>query len=246
MNLQDAADALGVHYQTVYRWVRSGALAATKKGASYDVARAEVDRFMARRSIGEPPPPRIHVRDWHHHVDRLEALLVEGDELEARAAIDRLSEGGVPLIELCDELIAPALARVGDAWHRGRVSVAQEHRATAICERLLARVSTHPRGRPRGVAVVATVPGDEHSFPSAMAALALRDDRWRVHHLGANVPADDLVGLARDVAADIVVLSSTMPGAADGLLERLAELGCRVMVGEPGKRLSDLIDAARA
>lgn len=245
MNLQEAADALGVHYQTVYRWVRSGALTATKQGASYDVGHGEVDRFLARRSIGNPPPQRIHVRDWCHHIDRLEALLLDGDELEARSSIDRLHDGGVPLVELCDELIAPVLVRIGDGWHQGRVSVAQEHRATAICERLLARISSHPRGRPRGTAIVTAAPGDEHGFPSAMAAMALRDDRWRVHHLGTRMPVDDLVAFAAEVDADLVVVSSTSVPVPTGLEERLVANGCRVLVGSPGKRLADLVSAAR-
>jgi MerR family transcriptional regulator, light-induced transcriptional regulator len=250
MNLQDAADALGVHYQTVYRWVRSGEITAVKKGASYVISDEEVERFLSKRTIGEPPPERIQVREWPHHIDRLEALLLAGDELEARASVDRLSDGGVPLVELCEELIAPTLARVGDGWHRGRVSIAEEHRATAICERLLARLSTHPRGRPRGVAVVVAAPSDEHGFPSAMAAMALREDRWRVHHLGTQVPQEDLLALAKDVDADIIVISastssSTSSAAMADLIERLESAGHQVLTGGPGKRLSDLISAAR-
>jgi MerR family transcriptional regulator, light-induced transcriptional regulator len=250
MNLQDAADALGVHYQTVYRWVRSGEITAFKQGASYVISDDEVERFLSKRTIGDPPPERIQVRDWAHHIDRLEELLLAGDELEARSALDRLSDGGVPLVELCEELIAPTLARVGDGWHRGKVSIAEEHRATAICERLLARLSSHPRGRPRGTAVVIAAPEDEHGFPSAMAAMALREDRWRVHHLGTQVPQDDLLNLAKDVDADVIVISATTAGPttsarSNELIERLESAGHQVLMGGPGRRLSDLVAEAR-
>jgi hypothetical protein len=42
----------------------------------------------------------------------------------------------VPLTELCERIIAPALRRVGEDWAAGTVTVAAEHRASAICERL--------------------------------------------------------------------------------------------------------------
>ena len=42
MELREAADALGVHYQTAYSWVRQGSLPARKRGRGED----------GRRSIG--------------------------------------------------------------------------------------------------------------------------------------------------------------------------------------------------
>jgi MerR family transcriptional regulator, light-induced transcriptional regulator len=256
MNLQDAADRLGVHYQTAYRWVREGRLTAVKVGSSYQVAEEELDRFVSRRALPSGPPERIMVRSWDKQRDRLLEALLEGDELESRAIVDRLHELNVPLIELCEELLSPTIRGVGDAWHQGDVSIAIEHRATAIVERILARVSTNPRGRPRGTAVVVAAPGDNHSLPGAMAALVLRDDRWKVHHLGSNLPIDELVEFSASVNADLVVLSATyqpnlQPGfseQSDGknLIDLLATNGHKVLVGAPGRTLSELVELARA
>jgi MerR family transcriptional regulator, light-induced transcriptional regulator len=249
MNLQDAADRLGVHYQTAYRWVRDGSLAATKaKGNSYEVSEQEVARFLARRLVPIAPPDRIHVRDWEHHVERLLQALVIGDELVARLIVDRLADGSVSVLEVCENLISPALAEIGERWHHGTLSIAEEHRATAICERALARISTHPRGRPRGCVVVTTPPGDFHSMPSAMAALALREDRWKVHHLGANVPIEDIVKLVDDVDADLVVITVTnadVAPAATALEEALAARGRVSLTGKPGMSLRMLLEQAR-
>jgi MerR family transcriptional regulator, light-induced transcriptional regulator len=248
MNLQEAAERLGVHYQTVYRWVREGDLTAIKQGNSYQVSTDEVDRFLTLRQVPTAPPERLVVRSWETQRERLLAALLIGDELEARAVADRLIEGHVATIDICEQLVAPCLAEIGDRWHRGEVSVAEEHRATAICSRILARAATHPRGRPRGTAVVLAAPGDDHSLPSAMAALVLRDDRWRVHHLGANVPTDDLLALAHSVNADLVVLSRTYAdqGPVITLAAALRSQGFGVMVGgTDGKTLSDLVAIAR-
>jgi excisionase family DNA binding protein len=246
MNLQEAADALGVHYQTLYRWVRSGAIPAAKRGSSYDIDPAELERFRNVRQAETPPPQRLQVRDWDAQVDRFHAALLDGDELGARTIVDRLSAGGLSLAEICDRLIGPALARIGQAWHDGELTIAEEHRATAICERIIGRLAGHPRGRPRGVAVVATVPGDLHGLPSTMAAMALREDHWKVHHIGPDVPEDDLVRLVHDESATLVVLSSTTGSTATDLVTRLEGDGVRVLVGAPGKRLADLVELARS
>ena len=60
-----------------------------------------------------------------------------------------------------------------------------------------------------------------------MVAAALRADRFTVHHVGADVPVDDLVGLAVSVGADVAVLSvalrSPPPGGARRVASRAAE-----------------------
>ncbi len=257
MTLQEAADRLGVHYQTAYRWVREGQLTAVKLGASYLVTDEEIDRFLAWRALPVAPPERVTVRNWDTQQARLYEALIAGDELEARTIVDRLGELHVPLVELCEQLLAPAVARVGAAWHEGHVSIAQEHRSTAIADRLLARISTNPRGRPRGTAVVVAAPGDRHFLPSTMAALSLRDDRWKVHHLGGDVPPRELIAFAESVHADLVVISLTFPPSVqserktddelsfDELVHQLESQGRAVLVGAPGRTLSELVAAAR-
>src|SRR4029078_7034605 len=49
VNLKTAARRLGVHYQTAYRWVRSGQLVAGKVGAGYEISAAALERFEAQR-----------------------------------------------------------------------------------------------------------------------------------------------------------------------------------------------------
>ena len=250
MDLQTAASRLGVHYQTAYRWVRDGSLPAMKYGTSYDISETDLEEFRARREAPAPPPRRTVVRSWDHHVERLYSHLIVGDELSARAVVDRLHEGGIDPLDLCEQLLTPVLRQVGGAWAAGQLSVAEEHRASAIAERLLARLAVHPRGRPRGVAVVATAVGEEHSLPAAMAALALRSDRWQVHHLGTQVPTDDLIDLVRALDADLVVLSTTnlaALSASDLVAGRLrGETRSEVLVGGPGDGLRQLVDTARS
>jgi excisionase family DNA binding protein len=56
VNLKTAARRLGVHYQTAYRWVRSGQLVAVKVGAGYEISDAALERFEAQRVALERVP----------------------------------------------------------------------------------------------------------------------------------------------------------------------------------------------
>jgi MerR family transcriptional regulator, light-induced transcriptional regulator len=249
MNLQAAAENLGVHYQTAYRWVREGQLAADKIAGAYDVTVTEVERFLSQRLAPTVPPTMLRVRDWAPQVERFEAALRDGNELLAKEIVDRLSDGNVSTIDVCQELVAPCMRNIGEAWHSGTLSIAQEHRATAIAERMLGRLANHQRGRPRGTAVVTTPPGDLHGLPSLMAALVLREDRWKVHHLGADTPVQDLAKFAFDVKADVVVLSTTLSSSGKSTkqaTETLEGLGIQVLTGSPGMTLRTLVERARA
>ena len=248
MDLREAAGALGVHYQTAYGWVRQGVLPAHKVGRGYAVSDDDVAALAARRRLGQEPARPIRVRDWAAQAHGLYKAIVQGEETVARHRLDRLA-GGVSLIDLCEHVIAPALRRVGDGWAAGHVSIAQEHRASAICERLLATHARQPAGRPRGTAVVATPPGERHSLPALMAAACLREDRWLVHHLASDLPVDEVTQLADQVGAGLVVLSSAMTETAQqaeqaGQAITAVRPGRNVLTGRPGDRLHDLVARA--
>ncbi len=250
MQLRDAAEILGVHYQTAYAWVRQGVLPARKTGRGYDVSESDVSALAARRASGTAPRAHIRVRDWAAQADRLHAAITSGDETLARHLFARLARG-VPLTELCERVIAPALHRIGEEWSTGEVTIAAEHRASAICERLIAARTHQPQGRPRGVAVVTTPPGERHGLPALMATACLREDRWLVHHLAADLPVAEVTGLTLQAGASLVVLSSATTEAARRAGEAADEItrsaaGLHVLAGRPGDTLSQLGRLARA
>jgi excisionase family DNA binding protein len=249
MQLREAADTLGVHYQTAYAWVRQGVLPARKLGRGYEVSDGDVRALAARRQLGDQPSPRIQVHDWAAPADRLYSAIVTGDETQARQRLERLATG-VAVLDLCERVIAPAMRRIGDDWGAGRVSIAQEHRASAICERLIALHAAQPAGRPRGTVVATTPPGERHGLPALMAAAILREDRWLVHHLAADLPFTEVTRLARDVQADLVVLSSATVDSGRRAMEATSEIaaacpGLDVLIGLPGDSLDDLRQFAR-
>lgn len=248
IELAEAAERLGVHYQTAYRWVREGRLPAVRVRGRYQILQADIDAVVAAREAPRPPGPRAGRRDWQRLCDRLHSALRAGDERAASDLVGRLHAQQEPVLDLVSRVLAPAMARIGDGWSAGEVSVAEEHRASEIVERLLAGIDQRRSGRPRGTAVVAAPGGELHGLPVAMAAAVLRADGWTVESLGRDLPAEALLDFVARVVPDLVVLTATMPAmveAAEAICDQLTASGRDVLVGEPGRSLADLVEGAR-
>jgi excisionase family DNA binding protein len=248
VDLQTAADELGVHYQTAYRWVRSGRLDARVVGGRYQVPRSALAAVESARLTPQAPRPPS-ARRLASAAERAHAALVDGDEATARQLIVGLVEDGASIVEVIQLVIVPPLVRIGADWHAGKLTIWVEHRASAIVERILGGLAPNPRGRRRGSVMVAAVSGDFHSLPTAMAAVALRDDNWSVEHLGANMPPDELLRFCAEHVIDVAVLSSTNPETAElaaDTADRLRAAGTPVVLGRPGSTLEDLIASTRS
>ena len=247
LQLQAAADVLGVHYQTAYRWVRTGRLPAQLVAGKYVIERADLDHVLRQRA--EPQRPVGPSRDrLERQADRFASALSLGNEPDARSIVRRLVDEGTPLVDVIETVIAPALRRIGDAWQAGRTTIWEEHRASAIVERTLGEISPNPRGRRRGAVVISAVVGDRHALPVTMAAIVLRDDHWHVDHLGADMPPDEIVGFCSTNPVDVAVLTVTNPDVADvasTTADRLRALGVPTVVGGPHRSLTQLLDDVR-
>ncbi len=250
LDLKEAARRLDVHYQTAYRWVREGRLAARRVRNRYVLDPDDVEAMIRELSTPTDPQPTVTRRDWPGLGARFLDHLLTGDERRVRATVERLHAQGEPAVRILSELFVPALVEIGVGWRDGRISIAQEHRASAILTRALAVIDRQRPGRPRGTAVVVSPAGDRHDLPAAMAATVLRGDGWHVHHLGPDLPAASFAAfLADDVDADLAVITVTNPESAEHA-EALAEVarraGVEAVVGGPGRTLDELVDEARA
>jgi excisionase family DNA binding protein len=248
LELREAAALLGVHYQTAYRWVRRGRLPAQLVDGKYVVSRQDLDAVDAgRRAPAAPKAPSRKRID--RQAERMHVALVDGDEATARQLARRLVDEGTSVIELIQSVFAPPLRRIGQDWHDGHLPIWIEHRASAIVERVLGELAPNPRGRRRGTAMVAAVAGDQHSLPTTMAAVALRESNWHVHHLGANMPGHELVRFCAEYDIDLAVISVTNPDVAplaDHTAEQVRAADTHTIVGGAGRSLEQLVEQANA
>ncbi len=248
VELRTAAAELGVHYQTAYRWVRNGRLPATMVAGKYSVSRSDLEEFAKLRTkpaaVSTPSVQRLD-----RQAEGMHEALLSGDDPTARQIARRLVDDGTPIKDLIVQVLSPALRDIGQSWHDGDISIWVEHRAAAIVERIVGELTPTPRGRRRGTVMVAAVSGDLHALPTAMAAAALRADNWRVEHLGANMPPEDIVDFCATHDITVAVLSVTnseVEAAAQRAATALRESATPVVVGGPGRTLDDLLAEVRA
>lgn len=193
------ARALGVSVTTVKRWVDDGILPAHRTPGGHrklmmaDVVRLARDGNLPQADLTQLDPrwaattPADPARRSHDLADMIRA----GDAAAVRAIIHRSYQAGMPIEILADDVIAPALARVGHEWETGRIDVMHEHRGTqlvtgAVYELKAAIERAADRGR--CVAVGGAIELDHYVLPSLLAQVALLDAGWEAVNLGPNTP----------------------------------------------------------
>ncbi|MEV6582752.1 cobalamin-dependent protein [Streptomyces sp. NPDC051582] len=170
-------------------------------------------------------------------VERVWEAVMALDEPAAVRAVLRALDDGLDPEAVLMEVIGPVQGRVGEEWAANRISVAQEHAATAINDRAVAALAVHPaaRTRPRlGRITVACVDGEWHALPARLLAEVLRIRGWHVDYLGAQVPAPHLIAHLHRTGPDAVALSSSIPTrlpVAHTTITACQAVGTPVMVG---------------
>jgi len=114
----------------------------------------------------------------------------------------------LPLEQALTDVISPALRWTGEAWHRGELSIAQEHAITAKVQSYLGKLISDGRGGVHGAAVLACAPGEHHDLGLLMLAVMLRADGWRVEFLGADTPVDTAIVFADRIGARLLCISA--------------------------------------
>ena len=174
-------------------------------------------------------------------VRRLEDRLVAGDEPGAWTIVEsRLGSGSDPDEVLLDGL-GQAMRSVGEGWEAGDYTVDDEHRASGVASRVVARLGARftTRGPKRGSVILGTPPHEMHGLPTAMAANVLRGRGFDVVDLGADVP-EDAFGNAvtktpRAVAVAVGVTTGNHDRAVRAIVRAVHEVspGCRCSSAAP-------------
>ncbi len=242
----DRASAIPLHYQlatSIHAAITHGRLRAgvqlpaekdlaVQLGLARGTVRQAIDRLVREgllvRRHGWGTFVAVGAQEHDNGADGAAASALQAEYLRALLAgnagaahrvVTQALHRGFDADAIAEGVLRPAAYAVGEHWHHGEISVADEHRATAIIERDLAEVHRlvpwlPPVGR---VLVIGCVAGELHALGSRIVADQFERAGWTVHYLGADVPTDAFSTLAQRVEADLVAVSAMMPENVPGI-----------------------------
>jgi methanogenic corrinoid protein MtbC1 len=155
--------------------------------------------------------------------DQFLAAILEGDLAAGLSVAQQARSRGMPFVY--EDLVGWALVEVGRLWQAGRISVADEHVATAVAQSVLASfypsfpwVTAGPKG------IVACVESERHELGARMAADLLTCDGWDITYVGADVPLASLVEMVVRTHPVFVGLSFALAERLPGVRDTIARL----------------------
>jgi DNA-binding transcriptional MerR regulator/methylmalonyl-CoA mutase cobalamin-binding subunit len=238
-SIKAVAEATGLTVETLRAWERRYQVIEPQRGAgghrlytAHDVSRLR--RLRETTARGHPIGKIAHLSN-----DALSRLLSDppasGGDAADRALIGRILAAVSKYRPAeCDQLmamafallspaeavrgvIAPALREVGERWHRGTMSIAQERIASNCARRQLISLLHTFNSIAKGPAVVfATLSGERHELGILMYAMLAASLRLRTFYLGPDLPAEEAARYALQVNAMAVAISLVnhdQPGA---------------------------------
>jgi excisionase family DNA binding protein len=199
LSTAEVAEGLGIGVSTVKRWVEEGVLPATKTPGGHrklllaDVLEAARRNNLPVRDLARLTAPVGSVRrgDGSPSAEALYDALLVGNPSVVRAVIHGAYRNGLPIETLADEVIGPAMHRIGTAWEDGSIDVMHEHRASQTCASALyelKQVLENRSNRQRPIAVGAAPEGDQSVLGTLLSQMVLLDAGWDAVNNGPNTP----------------------------------------------------------
>lgn len=142
----------------------------------------------------------------------LQALLA-GSRREAVGVIEQARVSGLGIRPLYLEVFQPAMREIGRLWQENRITVADEHLATAITQSAMARLYDdlfRATANAGPLLVAACADQERHELGLRMICDVLELEGWDTVFLGASVPVEDLVRMVRVRRPQVVALSASI------------------------------------
>ena len=164
------------------------------------------------------------------------AAVLAGHRREAFALVEEAVDEGLGIGPLYLDVFQPVLREIGRLWQENRITVADEHLATAITQAAMARVYDRLflQQRAAGPLLVAACADQErHELGLRMLCDVLEMEGWDTVFLGASVPVEDLVSMVVERRPAVVALSAAIAPHLPRVREAIGAIRRAVPEGGP-------------
>ena len=210
---------------TIKRWADAGHLSSQKTlGGHRRFTLAEVLRFQTargleatraksgeKRSAAAAPGASGRLKP-RAQLEHLFEAIAAGHETDAADALLKSHLDRIPTVRILEEIVARSLQRVGDLWHDGEMSVADEHLSTRTAIRAIEtlRRAIRPTEVEDGPLAICCAAEEElHDVAALCVQVLLESEGWSVRNLGANTPFFALTDAVTKHRPRLVCVSST-------------------------------------
>ncbi len=250
LTTKEVARLCRVSDATVKRWEDAGLLQSERTSGGHRRFRAEeVVRFQREQKLGLKQShgdesvmmTANRQRDNKKHSDSsLFHSLIAGCEEGVSNVITTAHLDGKPLTKIFDELICPAMSKIGELWYNGQISITQEHLATRVAQNAIYKLrAVLPVPRMNGeLAMCCAMEGDFHELPTHLTQMTFENEGWEVMNFGANTPLYSLAEEVRRHRPKIICISATVINDLERLsrdykqfTEQIAKLKTSIIVG---------------
>ena len=172
--------------------------------------------------------------------DCLDALLIGEHKLAKQLIFDSIGKG-TRLKEIYLDVLQSIQYEIGRLWHKGEVSIAQEHYCSATIEQIISQLYTKILSikKKNTVYVGTCIDGELHQIGARMVAAFFEMDGWTTYYLGAKTPTNIILSTLEESNADILGISVSMSTNHNKLKDLIETIKssknvlkkCKIMVG---------------
>lgn len=130
-----------------------------------------------------------------------------------------------PSVQFVSEVVFPLLREVGDRWHKGTLTVAQEHRVSASVRDLIGSLRLlYPRAREAPAVLFAGLSGELHELGILLSSMIAASRGTGCHYLGVNTPPEEIARAALASGCAVVALGIVIEPGQNDAAEQLRRL----------------------
>jgi methanogenic corrinoid protein MtbC1 len=216
----------GISVDRLRAWERRYAAVVPKRGdrrRGYE--KADIDRLILLRraverghsisTVAGLPDPELRTLlgedgtstlNSANLIDPLLRAMEDFDYCDLRDSLARMT-AVLPPASLVNQVVLPLMNLVGERWHDGSLSVAQEHMVSGLVHQLLGTLMGLYRPAPNATKLIfTTIEGEQHVLGILAAAMLAAGAGLSPIYLGASLPPKEIAFAARRSRAKVVVL----------------------------------------
>lgn len=190
----------------------------------------ELEKLLAGPANGAAAPDaaKMAARSASEGLQTVVAAIESFDYATANAHLGRMA-ALLPAREFIHVVVIPLMRLVGERWHQGTMTIAQEHMTSSILRNLLGSMVRlgSASGQPQRL-LFATPAGELHEFGILVAAMLSVSSGCEALYLGSSLPAEEIVAAAAQTSPRAVVLGIKTAQPASNLIEAVQTIAARL------------------